>query len=298
MSQYRTVPQASGNRVAHAFDRPEIVGLFALLALSVALWWQPLAFTLKLALRSDAHTHILLILPLSIALIWFERKRTPATSTSGRWLGWILVSTALFVRGVTAWDIGRLSVGSNLSLSMFALVVWWIGSVILRFGVPMFRSLLFPLCCLFLVVPIPDHLLEWITESLQNQSAVSAEILFRATKVPVTRDGTLLSIPGLNIEVAPECSSIRSSTMLFVMVLVLAHLFLRSSWRQVVLVLTAIPLSVAKNAVRIFTIAELATRVDPAYLHGRLHRQGGIIFLVLALGLELLLLWSLRRSEG
>ena len=90
---------------------------------------------------------------------------------------------------------------------------------------------------------------------------------------------------------------IRSSTMLIVITLILAHLFLRSWWRQTLLVAAAIPLSVAKNAVRIVTIAELGTRVDPGYLTGRLHHNGGFVFLGLAVIVEVAVLQLLRVSE-
>lgn len=107
----------------------------------------------------------------------------------------------------------------------------------------------------------------------------------------------MLSIPNLDIEVAKECSSIRSSLLLAVTTLVLAHLFLRTWWRKVLLVAAAIPLSVAKNGVRIFTIAELGTRVDPGFLDGKLHHQGGILFYGLAVVAVATLLWVLRRTE-
>jgi hypothetical protein len=58
------------------------------------------------------------------------------------------------------------------------------------------------------------------------------------------------------------------------------------------------PLSVVKNGLRIFVIAMLATRVDPSFLTGRLHRQGGIIFFLIALGAIFLLLWMVRRGEA
>ena len=45
-----------------------------LLATSLLVWWQPLASTLILALERDAYTHILLIAPLSVALICLERN--------------------------------------------------------------------------------------------------------------------------------------------------------------------------------------------------------------------------------
>ena len=86
--------------------------------------------------------------------------------------------------------------------------------------------------------------------------------------------------------------------MLIVTTMVLAHLFLRSFWRKTAVVLAAIPLSIAKNGLRIFTISMLGTRVDPGFLHGNLHRHGGILFFLLALFAVLLLLWFLNRSEN
>jgi len=97
--------------------------------------------------------------------------------------------------------------------------------------------------------------------------------------------------------VAQECSSIRSSSMLFVTTIVVAEMVLRSSWRKALLIALAIPLSVAKNGLRIFTIAMLGTRVDPGYLTGSLHRQGGILFFAIAVTGVFVVLAVLQRSE-
>jgi len=107
-----------------------------------------------------------------------------------------------------------------------------------------------------------------------------------------------MHIPGLTLEVAPECSSIRSSMMLLVTTMVLAQLLLLSFWRKSIAVVVAIPLSVAKNGLRIFVIAMLTTRVDPSFLTGRLHRQGGVVFFGIALLGIFLVLWILRRNEN
>jgi exosortase/archaeosortase family protein len=85
--------------------------------------------------------------------------------------------------------------------------------------------------------------------------------------------------------------------MLVVTTMVFAHLFLRSWWRKVLLVAAAIPLSVAKNGFRIFTIAELGTRVDPGFLYGKLHHNGGILFFGIAVVAMGALLCALRRTE-
>lgn len=272
-------------------------GLLLLLITSVVLWWGPLTRTFRLAGSNEAYTYILLIVPLSAALILFDERRASKTSASSILPGAILLISALLLRICTAWNPWQVSASENLSVAMAALAIWWIGSVIFCLGLDSFRSLRFPLLLLFLIVPMPELALAWVTNFLQQQSAAAASMLFHLIGVPVAREGVVLSIPGLDIEVAQECSSIRSSTVLVVMALLMAHLFVRSNWRKALLVLASIPLSVLKNAIRIVVIGELGTRVNPSFLHGNLHRQGGVIFLGLAALMLIALLWILRKSE-
>jgi len=275
-------------------NRSRYIELCGLVFWSIVIWWQPIATSFKLAFTSEAHTHIVLIVPLSLALIYLERKRMPTIFESSRRVGTIVMITALLLRGTTLW---HLFFADALSVSMFALVTWWIGSVIFCLGAETFRAFLFPLCFLVLIIPFPERLLNWITEFLQHQSVLGTALLFRLARVPMTRDGVILSIPGLDIEVARSCSGIRSSMMLIVTTLVLSRLFLRSWWSRALLVVAAMPLSIAKNAARIFTIAELGTRVDPGFLYGRLHRNGGVLFFSLAVIAVVVLLWIVRKRE-
>jgi exosortase len=282
--------------------------VFAFLcAVSILFWWPSLFITLGLALTNEAYTHILLILPLSATLIVLDSKHQDSKYGNLKTLridppvtprvAAALLVLALVIGCYARWGMAGVQTDVRVSLGMFALVTWWITSILLCFGVRTLYLFLFPLCFLFLLVPIPEFALRWIVEFLQQQSAFAARIMFRAVGVPVTQDGIMLSIPGLDIEVARECSSIRSSLMLFVTTMVLAHLYLRSWWRKVLLVAAAIPLSVAKNGLRIFTIVELGTRVDPGFLTGKLHHHGGILFFGLSVVVVGVLLWILRRTE-
>jgi exosortase len=180
---------------------------------------------------------------------------------------------------------------------MFALVTWWMGSVLFCFGARTLQSFLFPLCFLFLIIPLPAFVLDGIVQFLQQQSAFAARLLFRAVGTPVTQDGIMLSIPGLDIEVARECSSIRSSLMLVVTTTFMAQLLLRSWWRKALLIAASVPLSVLKNGLRIMVISELGTRVDASFLDGRLHHHGGIIFFAVSVAVVAVLLWILQRTE-
>jgi len=271
--------------------------LFFLLGIAAfVIDWRPLLDTFALALRDDQYAHILLIVPVGAALMFLDRGSLGRTAEPGLSLGITLLIAAALAGVYARWSTG-LPHDVQLSLSMLALVTWWIAAFVFCFGLRAFRRLLFPLCFLYWLVPFPDFILSRIVNWLQQGSAAVAQLLFTVAGVPVAQDGVVLSIPGLTVEVAKECSSIRSSLMLVVISMVLAHLYLRSIWRKMVVVLAAIALSIAKNGFRIFVISVLGTRVDPGFLHGNLHRHGGPLFLLLALLVLLSLLWLLSRND-
>ena len=274
---------------------PKSAFLF-LFAISSVVAWRSLLGAFSLAAHDEEYTHLLLILPIVAALIFLDWRSVDSMSAPGPRSGILLLSIALLIAGF-AWWPGTLAADERLSANMLALVTWWIGSFVLCFGTRVARGLLFPLCFLFLVVPLPRFMVNTIIGWLQHGSALVAHGMFSAVGVPVSQDGVLLTIPGLTVEVATECSSIRSSSMLLVVTMLLAQLFLRTAWRKWLLIVVAIPVSVFKNALRIFTIAMLGTRVDPGYLNGRLHHEGGVLFFAVGLGSIFCVLWLLHRSE-
>jgi exosortase len=115
--------------------------------------------------------------------------------------------------------------------------------------------------------------------------------------MPVYQDGLMFRLPGFNLEVATECSGIRSSLMLFIMSLLTGYLFLRKPWNRTVLALAVIPLALLRNGFRIFIIGQLCVRVGPDMINSPIHRHGGPLFFILALIPLLLLLICLRKSE-
>ena len=274
---------------------PKSAFLF-LCAIALILAWRPLRDALWLATHDEEYTHLLLIFPIAAALISLEWRSLESWLAPGPRAGLLLLGISLLVAGFARW-LPHLPPDERLTGNMLALVIWLLGSFVLCFGTRVSRALLFPLGFSFLAVPLPRLVLNEIVTWLQHGSAWAAHCLFSIARVPVSQDGLLVSIPGLTVEVATECSSIRSSSMLLVITMVFAQLFLRTPWRKWLLIFLAIPVSVAKNGLRIFTIAMLSTRVDPAYLTGKLHHQGGVVFLAIALAGIFLVLWILRRND-
>lgn len=279
------------------FKKNQVI-FIGLCSLSLLAGWRPLFDTLALSIQNDEYTQILLILPISAALIFLEH---PWLSSMGGWdlrVAPALLATAFTAAGFTFLWFAGISGDVKLSIQMIALVLSWVGIFVLCFGAAVARSVLFPLLFLFGLVPVPQIGLNVIIAWLQLGSAWAAHALFAIFGVPVFQECTFLTIPGLTVQVAQECSSIRSSSMLLVTTIVLAQVLLRSPWRKVFVICLAIPLSVAKNGLRIFTIAMLGTRVDPGYLTGRLHHQGGILFFAIALLGVFFALAVCRRQES
>jgi exosortase len=154
-----------------------------------------------------------------------------------------------------------------------------------------------------LLVPIPDFLVGRAISWLQEGSAFVAFWLFKTLQVPVMREGLVFHVPSLDLEVAKECSGIRSSVILLITTLLVAEFVLRSVWRKSVLILSVIPIVILKNGLRIVTISLLTVYVSRSFLHGGLHQSGGIVFYVLGLLallpiLNLLKRREMRREEG
>src|SRR5271157_4364880 len=148
---------------------PSLYRSFVLVCVvSLVLWRHSLVATLKLGIRNDAYTHILLILPLSIALIslkWRSRKTKPDPNFR---VGLALLGLAVLIGfvGSRLWAAMSLAADEQLSLGMLAVVTWWIGSFVCCFGIHVSRSFVFPLCFLLLLVPLPEFALNHMVSFL------------------------------------------------------------------------------------------------------------------------------------
>lgn len=264
---------------------------------SVLVTFKRLTALLIYAWNHDSSSQILLIPIITLYLIWSGRKRIFAVTDFSIVPGIIVILSG----GILFWIAGReashLPGNEALSLSALSVCIIWTGGFFLCYGAQALRAGAFPFLFLLLMVPFPDPVLDRMIYMLQQGSTEIAYLIFKAFGVPVLRQGFLLSVPGVTIEVASECSSIRSSIALLITCLLAAHLYLRTWWKALILVLLSLPLSVVKNGIRIATLTLLSLYVNPGFLRGSLHRDGGFVFFFLAL----LILWpvfvSLEKSD-
>ncbi len=159
------------------------------------------------------------------------------------------------------------------------------------------RAALFPLLLLLLAIPLPEVILSRVVYALEKGSTDITYAIFKTLRVPTLRDGFFLTVPGITIEVAPECSGIRSSVAMLITCLLAAHYYLRTWWGSLVFMILVVPVAMIKNGIRIATLTLLSLYVDPSFLKGSLHRDGGFVFFFIGLAILAVALVGIRRLE-
>jgi exosortase len=249
-----------------------------------------------MSLRSDTFSYIPFIPFISAYLIYEKRQ-------------------SIFSQGGTSSPVGLLAIGilllfvnrnhavlsyhhDYLTLVTVSMVLIWIGGFTLCYGSRSLRTAVFPLLFLFFMAPIPGNALDKIILFLQKGSAETAYGFFKAAGIPVAREGHVFHLMTTDIEVAKECSGIRSALSLVITGVLGANFFLRTGWSRVLLVISTVPITILKNGFRIAALSLLGVYVDERILASDLHRRGGILFFILALVLVWVEIVLLRKAEG
>ena len=270
-------------------------GYLLLLALAFI---QPLTRLMVYAAQSELNSLILLVPFIAGYLLHTQQVRILAafrtsiagTVTAGG------VGFAALVAGIV-WR-QRVSINDDLGLMALAFVSFAAAGGFLFLGARWLAARAFPIAFLIFMVPLPDAAVDWLENASMLASAEAAALFFNAAGTPVFRHGTVFELQGIVLQVAQECSGIRSSWVLFIAGLLASHLFLRTRWRRIVLVAFVIPLGILRNGFRVFVIGLLCVHIGPWMIDSTIHRQGGPFFFALSLvPLFLLLLWLRRRER-
>jgi exosortase len=294
MATVNTTSHASAAEAAGTMSPVARAGLFATYSAVLMLTHlQVLGALVDLSRGDSSASHLILIPFVTLGLVFQDRDEV-FSSIRFDWRGGLTVIGLGAAWLLTAWSYPPLA---TLSSFVAAFVVLWIGGFLLVYGREALRAARFPLLFLVFMVPIPQMVLDAAVRVLTAGSSEAVEWLFTLTGTPYHREGFVFSLPNLTIEVAEECSGIRSTIALALTSLLAGHLYLRRGWSKALLLGSILPVTILKNGIRIVTLSLLTIHVDPAFLHGRLHHDGGVLFFLLALGLVAPVLVLLRRSE-
>jgi exosortase C (VPDSG-CTERM-specific) len=251
------------------------------------------------AAGNPLHSHILLIPFVSAYLLYIRRTELPNEySSAPTWatVG-LLIGLAALISANKTGIFAPLSHNDHPALMALSFITLLVAGGFLFLGQKWMLAATFPFAFLIFMVPMPDAVADALETASKLASAEAASVFFNMAGTPVLRDGTVFQLPNITIQVAQECSGIRSSWVLVITSLLASNLFLKSSWRRAVLVCFVVPLGIVRNGFRVWVIGTLCIYMGPQMIHSVIHRRGGPFFFVLSLIPLFFLLWWLRRGE-
>jgi exosortase C (VPDSG-CTERM-specific) len=288
------MPALSARTEELSLRNHQLKKLAAVVFVLLACFWRPVYELGRCSLHSELYSYIPLIPAISLYLIWPNRdsirwERRPA------W-GLAAVAAVLGVALLVAWKYTLQSgwkphMDDYLAAMTLSLLCFIAAGSCAVLGKSTLRAIAFPMALLIFMVPFPVAVQDAIENFFQYTSAEAACLIYNMIGTPVFRDGLIIHTPAMSVRVAPECSGIHSSLVLFITSLLAGHLFLRSYWKRAFLTLFVIPLGIVRNGFRIFVVSR------PSLIDSPVHHKGGPIFFVLSLIPFFILLMYLRKSE-
>jgi len=232
--------------------------------------------------------HGLLLFPVSLWLAWQAGLRHDTRSNLP--LGSAILLTAVLFR-----SLGGLA--AEFFTQRFSIWMALVGLVVFLWG---FRQVLhwwLPITLLALAIPLPATITNSLAVPLQFQASRLGTALIRWREIEVHLSGNVITIPGQRLFVAEACSGLRSLTALISLGVLIGGMWLATIPGRVVILMLAIPVAIAVNAVRIFLTAFLMYFVSPEMGSGFMHKTEGWALFVLALGMLGLLAIGVRWVE-
>jgi exosortase C (VPDSG-CTERM-specific) len=291
-------PQYDANQVALG---GRLRSLIAVSVFLIICFSRPLYDLVRYSLHSEFYSYIPIIPLISLSLICSKRRSLALDSEPAQRFALLPLLGGLALLAGYGWAVHagwKPGTEDYLALMTLSFVSFLTSGCLMFLGRETWRAIAFPMGFLIFTAPFPVFLNSWIEGALQHSSADAATLLFRLSGTPILRQGLVFELPGFCLEVAPECSGMHSTVVLFFTGLLAGQFFLCTPWNRTLLTLGVIFLAILRNGLRIFTIGELCVHVSPDMIDSYIHRHGGPIFFVLSLIPFFFLLLVLRKSES
>lgn len=242
-------------------------------------------------LSHSDNSHGFLVPLIAGYFIWQRKERLKSAVIGHSMWGGVLLFTSLAV--YAASYAGGLAFPARV-----ALVLSLLGLVWCSLGPEFIRILAFPVLFLLFMIPVPYSLLGTVSLPLQLMATKVSANLIQVCSIPVYREGNMLYFVGTQLEVAEACSGIRSIMSLTM----LAFVFAAMSWggwkKKALLVLSAIPIAMLANIIRISGTGILAHFYGDKVARGFLHEFSGIAIFIFGFAVLLGIFTLINRKKG
>jgi len=235
-------------------------------------------------IADDSYSHGWFVPPIAAWLVWRQRDRLQRTSMRPAAVGLLIViaSLAVFAGG---------SLAAELFTTRVSLIGVVAGTIVFVCGWRHLRIVAFPLAFLLFMIPLPSLIFDPMTQSLQLVASGLGERILRAADYAVIRDGNVLTLSSITLQVTDACSGIRSLMSLLTVTSLIAYFFEPTLVRRLLLTAAAVPLAIVLNGLRVAFTGVAASRVGPEMARGFLHETSGWVVFVAAFAA----IWTIHR---
>ncbi len=269
-----------------------IVALAVSIALALALY-APILRDWIVDLEMDPSYSFALLLPFVAGYLGYRRLRGEGRSADEPLIRPDTAGILVVLGGCALLVAGDLTTIVFLSRLSFLVVI--AGFTIAFLGRNAMRGLAFPYGILFFGLPLPALIYLPLTFQLQLVSSVMATHMLHLIGVSVLREGNVLILQNVSLEVVEACAGLHSLFALGALACIIGYLFLSSLARRVLLFISAIPIAICLNAGRISSAAIAAHLWGPGAAEGFAHASMGVA--IFAIGTLIILFVSSRLED-
>jgi exosortase len=252
-------------------NRENAAAILLVIASFVILYHQVISELIQDWLRDDNYSHGFLIVPLALYFAWERRSVFAGTQSRPSSAALFLIVAAVLTTVLNMHSF----------VDRIAMLVCLVSGLAFIFGWARMKVMAFPTAFLLLMIPIPAVLFNPVAFPLQLLSSRFGEWALVACDVPVLREGNVIQLANTSLEVAEACSGIRSLISLLALAIIYGY-FAESRVRvRVVLALSAVPVAIAANAIRVAGTGLAAHYYGAEASEGFFHSfSGWLVFLV------------------
>ena len=271
MAATPTLMAAEKNSRLALYLQTGILSVFALL-----LYWATLTGLVQQWWQDSDASHGFIVVAFSGYLLWKTKSswKDVEIRPAAAGMAWIAVAMAALILG---------KFGAELFLARVSFVILLGGLVVQFAGWKMLRAVAAPWAVLFLMIPLPVIVFNEIALPLQFLASRLAGDTLDLMRVPALREGNVIMLPSISLNVVEACSGIRSLMALITLAIFYGLLMEKKIWIRFVLVVLAIPLAVGINALRIVGSGLLGQNFGKEYAEGFFHEFSGLVVFVVTL---------------